>query len=378
MKVKKYVAPSMTEAMQKVKGELGEDAVILNSKLIYTGGILGLFKKKNIEVIAAIDSNQSQPAQIVKEKPQILVEKEISRNSSAPQRNEQMEKEMVELKRMISNLSIQALPDSAQYPNQVNEVIQQLILQDIGTQTISDIGQALAEKWRNTKEDVGKQDIIRWCKAELLKKISNVHFGGISFQKKFINIVGPTGVGKTTTLAKIAAEAVINQKKKVAFITTDTYRIAAIDQLKTYASLLNVPVEVVYKLEDFKHAVDSFKDYDLIFIDTAGRNYREEKYVNELQQVIDFDAEMETFLVLSLTSRESDLENVIQQFKRVGIHRFIFTKRDETASYGMIYNLILKHRIGAAYLTIGQDVPDDIEEASSTRVVDYLLEGMGL
>ena len=106
----------------------------------------------------------------------------------------------------------------------------------------------------------------------------------MGFNKKYINIVGPTGVGKTTTLAKVAAETMLNQRKKVAFITTDTYRIAAIDQLKTYAKILNIPIEVAYNLEDFKRAADRFSHYDIVFIDTAGRNFRNEQYVKDLEK----------------------------------------------------------------------------------------------
>ena len=112
----------------------------------------------------------------------------------------------------------------------------------------------------------------------------NLQFDGINFNRKIIQFIGPTGVGKTTTLAKVAAQSILEHEKKIAFITADTYRIAAIDQLKTYARILNVPVEVAYSIEDYKNALNKFQDYDIIFVDTAGRNFRDVKYVQRTER----------------------------------------------------------------------------------------------
>ncbi|RDI47440.1 flagellar biosynthesis protein FlhF [Falsibacillus pallidus] len=378
MKVKKYIAPSMNEAMNKVRLDLGDEAVILNSKLVYSGGFLGLFKKKNIEVIAAVDPNTATTPIEAKgrlEKVERRPKKADQAIQPTPEKTSIMEKEMEELKNMILKLSSQSMPEINQYPEDIRIILSQLYTQEIEGEIVSKLGDSLLHNWRETKDAVTRERIIEWTKVKLMEEISSVEFGGISYTKKFINVIGPTGVGKTTTLAKIAANAVLNNKKKIAFITTDTYRIAAIEQLKTYGNLLNVPVEVVYKLADFKQAVEKFKDYDLIFIDTAGRNYQDEKYVKELREVIDFDSEMETFLVLTMTAKQRDLENMINQFKTIPIDKFIFTKLDETSSYGMMINLIKKYEIGGAYLTMGQDVPDDIVEADPIRIIDYVIEG---
>ena len=169
-------------------------------------------------------------------------------------------------------------------------------------------------------------------------------FGGVSFTKKYINVVGPTGVGKTTTLAKIAAECILKYKKRVAFITTDTYRIAAIEQLKTYANILNVPLEVCYNLNDFQQATRQFESYDMVFIDTAGRNFRNQKYVEDLRNIIDYNQDMETFLVLSLTAKQIDMEDIYKQFSLISIDKMIFTKADETSTYGAMFNIIYSAR----------------------------------
>lgn len=177
-------------------------------------------------------------------------------------------------------------------------------------------------------------------------------------------------MGKTTTIAKIAAKAVLKDNKKVALITTDTYRIAAIEQLKTYAKLLNIPIEVAYNAEDFKNATEKFRSFDLILTDSAGRNFREERFVHELKEVIHFNGEMETYLVLALTSKYADLKKIIEQFHDISIQKVIFTKKDETMSCGTIFNVIADYSLGIAYITDGQNVPEDIVEATE----DYLLQ----
>lgn len=187
-------------------------------------------------------------------------------------------------------------------------------------------------------------------------------------------MLGPTGVGKTTTIAKMAARAVLEKKKKVGFITTDTYRIAAIEQLKTYAALLQAPVEIVYNAKDYAEAIQKLDHMDLIFIDTAGRNYKETKYVEDLKSLIQFSEQIESYLVLSLTSKQKDLESIIEQFKNLQIEKFIFTKLDETNSIGTMFNLMIKYNKGLAYYTNGQEVPEDIEQPNSDNLLELFFK----
>ena len=146
------------------------------------------------------------------------------------------------------------------------------------------------------------EDQLSLIKNSLQTQMEHLPFGGISYTKKYINVLGPTGVGKTTTIAKIAARAILEKKKKVGFITTDTYRIAAIEQLKTYAGLLQSPLEIVYNEKDLHEAMVKFEHLDIVFIDTAGRNFKETKFVRDLEKLIEFEVNTETFLVLSSTS----------------------------------------------------------------------------
>ncbi|MBT2665791.1 flagellar biosynthesis protein FlhF [Bacillus sp. ISL-4] len=372
MKVKKYLAPSMNEAMKRIREELGSDAVILSSKAVYTGGFLGLFKKRNVEVIAAIDP-VSQPIQTVtKQKSKKLPLKlEVASHASEPNEGNResadLVKEIEGLKDMIKSLQIYS-PDR-KYPGKLQKIHEYLTEQEVDISLRCQIMDELLEKWFVFKQQSTDEEVQDWLEEAMFTILEKAENGKNGLQKKYINIVGPTGVGKTTTLAKVAAETMLKHDKKVAFITTDTYRIAAIDQLKTYAKILNVPIEVAYNLEDFKRAAERFSHYDFVFIDTAGRNFRNPQYVKDLNEIIHFTDEMETYLVLSLTSKQKDMEDIYRQFATTPIKQVIFTKADETSTFGPIFNFIHTHKLGAAYITDGQNVPDDIEIATSSQLL---------
>lgn len=372
MKVKKYLAPSMNEAMKRIRAELGSDAVILSSKAVYNGGFLGLFKKRNIEVIAAIDP-VSQPIQAVTKQKSKKLPSKLDMASHAPEPNEgnresaDLLKEIEGLKDMIKSLHIYST--DKKYPGRLEKIHEYLTEQEVDISLRSQIMDELLEKWFVFKQQSTDEEVQVWLEEAMLGILEKVENGKPGLQKKYINIVGPTGVGKTTTLAKVAAETMLKHDKKVAFITTDTYRIAAIDQLKTYAKILNVPIEVAYNLEDFKRAAERFSHYDFVFIDTAGRNFRNPQYVKDLNEIIHFTDEMETYLVLSLTSKQKDMEDIYRQFAAIPIKQVIFTKADETSTFGQIFNFIHTHKLGAAYITDGQNVPDDIEIATSSQLL---------
>ncbi len=385
MKVKKYVASSMADAMKQIRLELGSDAVIINSREVHSGGFLGLFKKRNIEVLAAIDEKpKKQQIPITKQKP---INNQVANPSQhlaatiekkavaaiQPKPSEDVVKELTELKAMISNLSANNNTATLSYPTTLLMMQKIIKDQELDLSLQESILNSLLEKWYMGGANAAIDEVYAWLEKELIDRIASIPFGGISFSKKYINVVGPTGVGKTTTLAKIAAECVITHKKKVAFITTDTYRIAAIEQLKTYAKILNVPMEVCYTIEDFKKAAKEFMEYDVVLIDTAGRNFRNKQYVEDLKQIIDFENEIETFLVLSLTAKQRDMEDIFEQFSLINIDKLIFTKADETSTYGAMYNMIMKYNKGVAYITNGQNVPDDMVAAKPNIIAKTII-----
>jgi flagellar biosynthesis protein FlhF len=188
--------------------------------------------------------------------------------------------------------------------------------------------------------------------------------------------VGPTGVGKTTTVAKLAARFALQGQLRVGLITVDTFRIAAVEQLRTYARIMDVPVRVALSAEDFKRAVDEFSDRDLILVDTAGQSPRDEQALGELMALFPEEVETEVHLVLSVTTRTRDLEDILRHYQPVKVGRLVLTKLDETRCHGPILHLPLVSKLPLSYLTIGQNVPDDIEPVGPDTVAHYLLGGL--
>lgn len=372
----------MPEAMKKIRKDLGKEAVILNSKIIYTGGFFGLFRKKNIEVIAALDNDMVQPSQIEKidfsrvETNSEMKQKDMQ--SPQPVQNktgenkEMILKEIHDVKQLIKQITSHGHSSSVHIPSPYREIYQKLLSQNISETILQQLTEDIYEHYYSKKEQVDKDNAYDFIVQSLVEYIKPLEFGA-ALQKKYIALIGPTGVGKTTTLAKIASIKSIEQKKKVAFITTDTYRIAAVEQLKTYAKILNVPIEVCYNLNDFKQAVEKFTAFDHVFIDTAGRNFRNKKHIEDLKKTIDFHTEMETYLVFSLTAKEEDLEMIYQQFSNIPIDKLIFTKLDETSCCGSLLNLSYKYHKPIAFITTGQDVPDDIIVATQRTIINQIV-----
>ncbi|WP_227935827.1 flagellar biosynthesis protein FlhF [Alkalihalobacillus deserti] len=375
MKVKKYTANTMHDAMKTIRSELGDDAVILNSKEIETGGFLGFFTKKQIEVIAAIDPTINRRPVRTREP---AVSKKIVQSSTqtiASATQSSLINEINQLKELVQGLNDNKGSDEKEYPEPFQSIDNHLRSQGVSSNVRLKALKHLMKNWYDqTVIERVKVDVNQDLKSYLQASLEKIPIGGISFDKKIINMVGPTGVGKTTTIAKLAAHCVLKKQKKVALITTDTYRIAAVEQLKTYAKILNIPLEVAYSIDDFKRATGQFEHYDLVLVDSAGRNFRNQLYVEELNKVIDFKENAETYLVLSLTSKYEDMKDILHQFNLIPINKVILTKKDETSTYGAMLNIPLELGKGIAYVTIGQNVPDDLVETSVPYLLDCLFE----
>ncbi|MBP1968083.1 flagellar biosynthesis protein FlhF [Virgibacillus natechei] len=372
MKVKKFVAPTMPEAMKQIRNELGSEAVILNSKEIKKGGFLGLFKKQNIEVIAALDPHPLETKEEAKTKKEskvpVINDPVLQSNSQSD--SKEVINEIQNLKKIISH---QALSNGSNYSVDYQLVYQHLLEQEVDNKLAEQLINNVVKKSEGLETKPSLNTIKQEIKKEIQNRLRDLSFEGITYDQKIVQFVGPTGVGKTTTLAKIAAHSMLNDNKKVAFITTDTYRIAAIEQLKTYARILDVPVKVAYTIEEYKNAIESFQNYDLILIDTAGRNFRDERYVTELEDTIDLSMDLATYLVLSLTAKPKDLTEIYDQFYHIPIKEVIFTKIDETRQYGTMLNIAINKHVGIAYVTNGQDVPDDLVHLTPEVITDYIV-----
>lgn len=381
MKMKKYNAPSIAEAMKLIRADLGEDAVILNSKVVTKKKYFGLVKEKSFEVVAGVDRVEKQTP--VSPLPDFSVSASSYKEQAASlakvqekadtQMNEELKKEIADLKSIMQSLQRHSI--QSQYPDELLPFIDFLKRQELSKELITAISDELFQYFKNKNQEISFQDMRAVTEEYLREQLKDVEIGGLTYDKKYINILGPTGVGKTTTIAKMAARSVLEKKKKIGFITTDTYRIAAIEQLKTYAGLLQAPIEIAYNAQDYKQALQKLDHLDVIFIDTAGRNYKEAKYVEDLQRLIDFTEQAESFLVLSLTAKERDVEAIIEQFEEIPIKKFIFTKLDETNSIGTMFNLMIKYKKGLAYYTNGQEVPEDIEQPDLEKLFELFFQG---
>jgi flagellar biosynthesis protein FlhF len=414
MKVKKYIVDSMPDALQKIRTELGKDAVIINTKEIRVGGFLGMFTKKKVEVVAATDSNPESAASartapspmagiaarpsvaastpkvappITMPSPSPFVAKPEPRPSYAPVasppvasipdgKEDALLQEMKQMKEMMQRLaSAQAGTGVAVLPSvppAFEAIRSRLVEQDV----LPDLAASLVEETMLTFEDregVPAGEAYAAAKARIVELLTRRPVEQIRQDARIVHFVGPTGVGKTTTIAKLAAEQALKFRKTIGLITSDTYRIAAIDQLRTYASILNVPLEVVFSAHDLAKALERMQDRDMILMDTAGRNFRNEMAVSELQSLLRTEERKDTFLVLSLSMKYSDMKAVTDNFYRFGVEKVLFTKADETATFGSVVNLLHDFPLSLSYVTDGQNVPDDINIADARNMANELV-----
>jgi flagellar biosynthesis protein FlhF len=215
--------------------------------------------------------------------------------------------------------------------------------------------------------------------ARMLMKIVRVT-GGIRPEpqgQRIVALIGPTGVGKTTTVAKLASEQLIKHKRRVALITVDTFRIAAAEQLKVYARIMGVPIAVVNGKAELRQALESNAACEAIFIDTGGRSQRDELQMSELRKLFGGEERIEIALTLSATTKDSDQTDITRRFGELPVHSVLFTKLDESTTFGSLFNHSIRFKTPIGYLATGQKVPEDIEVASKERLVDLLLDISG-
>ena len=229
----------------------------------------------------------------------------------------------------------------------------------------------------NGTEILAPQNSIKALKAleKYVRKAIRIANGITLYsdKPKIVALIGPTGVGKTTTLAKIAAKFVLEEGAKVALITADTYRISAVEQLKTYSDILGLPLEIVYNPQALQEAIEKHQDKQLILLDTAGRSQYNAYQMKELSELLNIDADIEKHLVMSATTKTSDGLELLDNFSLCKPDRVIFTKVDETKTHGIILNILHRRKVALSYLTNGQSVPDDIEPASIEKLAELLL-----
>ena len=425
MTIKKFQGKTEAEAVEKARAEFGAEAVIMNVKEIKPRGFFKSFKSSTFEVTAAVEEKEShvdsgttlKNMQKMHETINMAVDEPISippisgtemdqnkaeksaieflkRNASLLKKEDMVERERIEekLENLQSILEKQLVSDKSQ-DTEEKEIAKQDVKKNENLSFIKVLYETLIsnevhEKYVNQIMD--ELEKVNWNGNSVDSILSNVYqkmilkFGqphGIDLsgkKPKIVFFVGPTGVGKTTTLAKIASRLKVEQGKKVAFLTADTYRIAAAEQLRTYANILDTPLAIIYSAEELNQGIEQMENYDVILVDTAGFSHKslgQKEDMKKLIQSVDAKYESEVYLALSATTKYKDLMEIADVYKEISDYKLVFTKLDETTTYGNILNIKLYSDAQVSYITNGQNVPDDIEVFNSQKIVKRLLGG---
>ncbi len=286
----------------------------------------------------------------------------------------EMKNNMVELKTAMSRLSKQAqFGNIANFSSVLVNLYQRLVDQELAEDLAQDVVLKVNNELGST--GVNNYDLVREYVRKHIQELITVSGPPrlMTGKTKSIFLIGPTGVGKTTTLAKLAANYCLVEHKKVALLTVDTFRIAAIPQLRTYADIIGVPLEVVYTSSELDEVLKRFSDRDLILIDTPGGSPRNSKQLEVLKEYLDAVETKEVYLTVASPTKYRDMIDVYNRFAIARIDGLLFTKIDETDRYGPLVNLLNETRARLTYLTTGQNVPQDIELADSVKMADLLL-----
>lgn len=400
MIIKKFQAKTEEEAVNIAKREMGENVVVMNVKYSKKKGLFSFLRKPMCEVTVALEEEterplrkagaakgeQSDSAPSKSSFSGILREEDTSVDLIAGESKE-LEKRLESLQNLLEK---QLTKDEEEKKEEEIEVKES---DDKGVKFLKLIYSTLidnevAEKYANELiDEIGK---INTPKASIDFLLGNIYqkmilkFGqpvtiplGPAGQR-VIFFIGPTGVGKTTTIAKLASQLCVNHKKKVVLLTTDTYRIAAAEQLRTYASILEAPFKVIYTADEMMDAIREYSSYDYVLVDTAGHSHHNESQKDSMAQFIDAvddSVDKDVYLVVSATTKYRDLLSIADAYSKFTEYKLIFTKLDETTTFGNLFNLCMHTGASMSYVTCGQNVPDDIEVFSPQSTVKQLLGG---
>ncbi|WP_026660369.1 flagellar biosynthesis protein FlhF [Butyrivibrio sp. AC2005] len=435
MIIKKYTGKTESEATEIAKKELGDNIVIMNVRPVKKSGFFAIFAPPKIEVTVALEDEPAKSMKSVKPareqnraprpgKPASMADKLLraqeqgeipplkvsqpaqvqpSVSTPAPKEHALLQDESSAIEEKLDSLhnlieknlkteKEDPRPDMAEEevseiketPNTVSDETLSFVKVLYNTLIENEVDEIYANQLTDEVEKVSKPNIpMEYVLANVYQKMV-LKFGPADRIKESTDgpiaeiFIGPTGVGKTTTIAKLASELRIVRKKNVALLTVDTYRIAAAEQLKTYATIMDIPFRVIYSVEEMKAAAEEFKDYDYLMVDTAGHSLHNEEqketmigYIHALEECV----ETENYLVLSATTKYRDLIEIADGYSELVKYKLIFTKMDETSSAGNLYNIHMHTGAPMSYITNGQNVPSDIAVFDAQKSVKGLLGG---
>jgi len=388
MSPKTFQGQTMAEALAIVKRNFGPNAIILSTRTVSRGGILGLKSKPLVEITAVrempalamagrtrrLAAAQSQSADRQTIGGTRIAAPAAKRDSST----DSLLKEFDSLKSVVSDLVLEARRGHAVKSGELHELYRNLVSNAVAEEFALVIVRRLEDEL--SPEQLKNARCVREYLSRILVESLPVA-GPIAPVRPdgphIAALIGPTGVGKTTTVAKLAANFSLREQKKVGLITLDTYRIAAVEQLKTYAQILDVPLKIAMSPEEYQDAVMELGDRDVILIDTAGRSQRDTMRIQELRGFFGVAQPHETHLVLSSASHERVIHQAVERFSEVGFDRVIFTKMDEAVGFGVILGALQKVNAKLSYYTTGQDVPSDIEVGDAHALANMILGDAG-
>lgn len=398
MIIKKFTGKNESDATALAQKELGNNIVVMNTRNVKRKGFMRFFKPQLVEITVGLEEEQDRVQAIRQEANRELTGKEARESlqeaikEAAMMKQKQEESEENALKERLDNLQNllekiapeeNAKEEDAEEEEKesdferfikllYNTMIENEVNEKYANQIIDDLD-------KHAKPDMPIDTLLSSVYQKMILKFGEpCGIKPAAKGPKVVFFIGPTGVGKTTTIAKIASKFSIEQKKKIALLTADTYRIAAAEQLRTYANILEVPFKIIYTEEEIGEALSEFADYDYILVDTAGHSHHNDSQKDKMNVFIhsvDDKAEKEVYLVVSATTKYSDLVSIADSYSAMTEYKIIFTKLDETTTLGNILNLKLHTGAELAYITCGQNVPDDIEDFNPQRTVKLLLGG---
>lgn len=407
MIIKKYTGKTEAEATEAAKKELGSGLVIMNVREVKKKGFFAFLSPKQIEITAALEEENPQ-------KPQYgsitRAADASAENRNLPVRNstENIEKKLDSLQTLLesqlnsrqatgektgipwetvseekekkdSEAETQEKKEEEQNPEQdkfIRLLYNKMLDNEMDEKYVNSI---LEDASKTKKADLPFDYLLANIYQKMVLKFGKSE--GITPSAdgpRIVLFIGPTGVGKTTTIAKLAGKYCVEDKKKVALLTADTYRIAAAEQLRTYANILETPFRVIYTPEELQTAVKDYWDCDYIFIDTAGRSHQNADQLEKMKEMVGAlkdPGNYHVFLVLSATTKYRDLQRIADCYGKIADYELIFTKLDETEAVGNLLNMKLYTGAPVAYVTCGQNVPDDMEVFNPQKTVKQILGG---
>jgi len=413
MIIKKFIGKTEAEAIEAAKKELGSNVVVMNVKEVKRKGIFASLRSRLVEATVALEEEKNDILQNVSKEPGIVKKQDYiapDYTAGARDSSKNIEEKLDSLQSLLVNQmqkaenekNVPAAELSADQENNLtggdksvknqtkeadeekNEELVKFMKLLYNTMLDNEVDEKYANQILEEIEKLNKPNmsfdytLANTYQKMILKFGKSASITPAQSGPRVVLFIGPTGVGKTTTIAKVASNFSMSEKKKVALLTADTFRIAAAEQLRTYANILEVPFRVIYTEEELQNAIRDFKEYDYVFVDTSGHSHQNKEQIGRMKSLIHAVnelAEKQVFLVLSATTKYRDLLQITDCYKELTDFQLIFTKLDETTSVGNLLNLKMYADASIAYVTCGQNVPDDIEFFNPQKTVKQLLGG---